>query len=104
MNSKVNLTTVYFNLDIINKFETFEEIPSTKPLLLANRNGEILYSNSSLKNEYKLSEGSNLFNLKTEPDFRSLFDNLVNSKLFNFGCDLLINIEGGLYESYLLNI
>lgn len=104
MNSKITLTKAYFNLDIINKFENFEELPVTKPLLLTNRNGEILYANSSIEKEHNLSEGENLFNLVTEPDLKSLFENLENSKLLNFECDLLIKYEEDLYKSYLLNI
>jgi len=104
MNSKIDLTKTYFNLDIINKFESFEELPASKPLLLANKNGEILFANASLMKKHNIGEGDNLFHLSTEPNLESLFENLIKGGLHTFGCDIIIKIDDDIFESYLLNI
>lgn len=104
MNSKISLTKAYFNLDIIQKFEKFEEIPSVKPLLLVNRNGKVLYSNSSYQKNPLLNNNFNLFDYEAEPDFKSIFENLINSDLFSFNCDLLVKHNEDIYISYIVNI
>jgi len=100
--STVNKT--YSDLDIINKFESMEEYPSTKAVLLADQNGYIIYANNSLKKTYDLEERQNIFELDTEPNLSHLFNNLIDNDVSNFCSDLLIEKEGEYCESYLLNI
>ena len=50
---KNSLNYSYFDLDIISKFESFEEFPNTKPVVLADSNGLILYANNSARIKHK---------------------------------------------------
>ena len=101
---KLALKKTYLDLEIINKFESFEEFPNTKPVLISDPNGNVLFVNNSLSKTYQISEGFNLFELNTEPKFSKLFLNLSQKKETSFCSDLLIESKHEYYNSYLLNI
>ena len=101
---KFALNKTYLDLEIINKFESFEEFPNTKPVLIADLNGYVLFVNKSLAETYHIQEGFNLFELNTEPKFSKLFSNLSQKKETSFCSDLLIESEDDYFNSYLLNI
>ena len=105
-NLKTNLYTdnKYLDLEIINKFESFEDYPNTKPVLIADSDGIVLFVNNSLTKTYKIKEGFNLFELESEPKFSKLFFNLIETKNVSFCCDLLIKRDDDSFESYILNI
>ena len=104
MKPKLAINKTYLDLEIINKFEAFEEFPNTKPVLIANLNGCVLFVNNSLANTYQIKEGFNLFELNTEPKFSKLFQNLLRKKETSFCSDLLIESKDDYFNSYLLNI
>ncbi len=91
-------------MEIINKFESFEEFPNTKPVLIADLNGNVLFVNNSLADTYQIREGFNLFELNTEPKFSKLFLNLSQKEATSFCSDLIIENQEEYYNSYLLNI
>jgi len=101
---KSTINNTYSDLDIINKFESLEEYPNNKPVLLANCSGIVIYANSSLKKNYNLKEGSNLFEINSEPKLSKLFNNLSENDITSFWSDLLIKNVDDYYKSYLLNI
>lgn len=94
----------YLDLDIIRKFESLEEYPNTKPIILANLQGMVIYSNITSKKLYGLQEGNNLFELQTEPNLSKLFYNLSENTVTSFCSDLLIQRNDDYYEGFLLNI
>lgn len=105
MNSKSSYKNSYFDLEIISKFESLEEYPKTKPLLLANISGIVLYANKPLQENYEIHIGDNLFELKTEPRFEKLLKSLVNKDVYSFCSNLLIEKkEKRYFESYLLDV
>lgn len=104
MNSNKILNYSYFDLDIISKFESFEEFPNTKPVILANRNGIVLYSNNTARLNDNFKVGKNLFDVSTEPSLSVLFSNLLKSKISSFSTDLVLMDSGSYFKGYLLNI
>lgn len=92
------------DLDIINKFESLEEYPNTKPVVLANSNGMVFYANYSFKKLYRIKEGDNLFDFNVEPRFSKLFNELSKNNIPNFYSDLIIEKEDEYFETYFLNI
>ncbi|MCB0743258.1 MAG: PAS domain S-box protein [Ignavibacteriae bacterium] len=104
MNLKNTLNYSYFDLDIINKFETLEEFPNTKPILLSNSNGLILYANNTGRIKHNFKAGHNLFDLFSEPDLQTLFGNLIQNKISSFCTDLILKDDNDYYEGYLLNL
>ena len=101
---KNSLNYSYFDLDIISKFESFEEFPNTKPVVLADSNGLILYANNSARIKHKFKEGNNLFEFNSDPDLESLFYNLKRSKVTSFSTDFAVKDENNFYNGFLLNI
>ncbi len=104
LNSNHTKTHTYFDLDIISKFESFEEFPKTKPVVLADSNGVILYANNSAIIKHKFKKGKNLFEVYSEPNLTLLFNNLITNNISSFCTDLILKDENNYYEGYLLNI
>ncbi len=104
MNSNKTLNYSYFDLDIISKFESFEEFPNTKPVILANTMGIILYSNNSARINENFKTGKNLFDIETEPNLSVLFSNLTKSKISSFSTDLVLMDSGSFFKGYFLHI
>ena len=94
----------YFDLEIISKFESLEEYPNTKPILLAHKNGEILYTNEPLELKYDLKKGDCLFDLNCEPSFHKIFEKLSTHNSPSFCVDVLCEKEDDYFEPYLINI
>ena len=90
--------------DIIKKLETLDEYPGTKPIVLSDVNGKIIYSNSAFNKIFDLKEKGNLFTLNTEPDFEKLFSHLSKNKINTFCCDLLFERNEEYFEGYLLHL
>jgi len=89
--------------DIITKFESLEELPNTKPIVLLNKEGVILYVNNTLKNQYGFEEGESAFKLNSEPDLKILLERVIEKNLRNFGCEFhVLNIDK--YENYYLEL
>ncbi len=89
--------------DIITKFESLEELPNTKPIVLLNKEGMILYVNNTLKNQYGFEEGESAFKLNSEPDLKILLERVIEKNLRNFGCEFhVLNIDK--YENYYLEL
>lgn len=103
---KPNLYTnkTYSDLEIINRFESFEDYPNTKPVMITDSNGIVLFVNNSLTKTHYIQVGFNLFDLKSEPKFSKLFSNLLNTNNISFCCDLLLKRDDDCFESYILNI
>lgn len=104
LKSKLSIKKTYLDLEIINRFESFEEYPNTKPVLIADSNGIVLFVTNSITKVYSIQEGFNLFELNSEPKFSKLFYNLGEKKEASFCSDLLIKREDDCFESYILNI
>ncbi len=89
--------------DIISKFESLEERPNTKPIVLLNENGIILYVNNTLKKKYGFEEGESAFKLNSEPNLKILLERVVEKNLRNFSCEFhVLNDEK--YENYYLEL
>lgn len=104
MERKIAINQSFLDLDIINKFESFEDYPNTKPVVLSNSNGVVFYANSSFTKFYGIKNGDNLFNFNCEPSFSDLFNQLLAKNIKSFCSDLLIKKENDYLESYLLSI
>ncbi|MCB0730265.1 MAG: PAS domain-containing sensor histidine kinase [Ignavibacteriae bacterium] len=104
MEQKQSTNNPYLDLEIINKFESQEEYLETKPVLLSNSNGLVIYANSSIKKFFGIKTGYNLFELNSDPKFSNLFDRLTKSKVNSFFSDLQIERKDGYNENHLLNI
>ncbi len=102
---KKNITTdiEFINQKILKNFESLEERPNTKPIVLLNRNGTILYSNKFLKEQYGVKEGESAFKLNSEPDIKILLEKVIEKKLRNFSCDFHV-LNNGKYENYFLEL
>ncbi len=104
MERKTTIDQSFLDLDIINKFESFEDYPNTKPVVLSNSNGFVFYANSSFTKYYGIKNGDNLFDFNSEPSFSNLFNQLTVNNINSFCSDLLIEKEDDYFESYLLSI
>lgn len=104
LEQKQSTNNPYLDLEIINKFESQEEYLETKPVLLSNSNGLVIYANSSIKKFFGIKTGYNLFELNSDPKFSNLFDRLTKSKVNSFFSDLQIERKDGYNENHLLNI
>ncbi len=104
MERKTAIDQSFLDLDIINKFESFEDYPNTKPVVLSNSNGVIFYTNSSFTKNYGIKTGDNLFDFHSEPSFSNLFNQLLANNISSFCSDLLIEKEDDYFESFLLSI
>jgi PAS domain S-box-containing protein len=75
--------------------DSFEELPNTNPLVVADMSETILYSNQAFKNVFGIIKESKITNLKTEPDLRYLLRNFAQSQYSGVECELdLINPQG----------
>jgi PAS domain S-box-containing protein len=101
---KSTIEKSYLDLEIINKFESLEEFPITKPVMIVNPEGTIIYTNKSIESTFGFANGSNLFELNSEPNLQKLFIKLDENNITSFCTDLLIQIEEDFFSSYLLNI
>ncbi len=72
----------------------FEEFPHTKPLVIANLQGSILYANNSFVKSFSLREGENLSLLETEPELFALIQGFSKSKYSSFHFDVFIPSSG----------
>ncbi len=89
--------------NIITKFESLEELPNTKPIVLLNKEGIILYVNNMLKKQYGFEEGKSAFNFKSEPDLKVILQKITEKKLRNFNCELHV-LNDSKYKNYFLEL
>lgn len=102
--SKTTFKKSYLDLEIINKFEALEEFPITKPVVLVNTNGYVLYANGSAEQNFGDIRGKNIFNLNSEPNLERLLKKLIENDINSFYTDLLVNLDDEYCTGYLLNI
>jgi PAS domain S-box-containing protein len=88
---------------IAKNFESLEELPNTKPIVLLSRDGIILYANSSLKKKYGFEEGESAFKLNSDPDLKILLEKVIERNLRNFSCDFHV-LNTVKYENYFLEL
>ena len=72
-----------------NKFNELIELPDTKPLIITDTTGRILYANQSFKYIFELTSGNLVSEIKSEPNLEVITQNLENSIYRNFHFDLL---------------
>lgn len=72
-----------------NKFSELIELPDTKPLIITDTTGKILYANQSFKRIFELTNGNSVSEIKAEPNLEVITQNLENSIYRNFQFDLL---------------
>jgi signal transduction histidine kinase len=104
LKSESSIAKAYLDIDIIKKLESLEEYPGTKPILLSDKNGNVIYSNNCSKNLMKIEENSNLFDIKTEPAISKLFNYLSVNNLRSFCSDLLLAGKDEYFENHFLNL
>ncbi|MBU2492225.1 MAG: PAS domain-containing sensor histidine kinase [Bacteroidetes bacterium] len=75
----------------INKFSELTELPDTKPLIVTDILGVILYSNQSFNRTFNVRIGSLINQINSEPNLGAVTQNLENSNYRNFHFDLLFN-------------
>ena len=98
------ITDIAFKNQKISKiFEPLKELPNTKPIVLLNKNGIILYANKFLKEQYGIKEGESAFKLNSEPDIKILLEKVIEKNFRNFNCDFHV-FNNGKYENYFLEL
>lgn len=103
MKNNNNLENTFLDLNTIERIETFQELPNSKPLILSNLNGQVLFTNNIAKNKIKLKNGDSLFDLKTDPKFDVILNNLNKGSVNTFSCDLSIKLDSDYFEGYNLD-
>ena len=104
MKSNFNLDAVSIDAEIITTFESLEEHPQTKPIVLLNKEGTILYANTILKKSLQLKEADSAYLLSSEPSIKSIVNKIVEQELNSFRCDLAIQIQNLEFINYTLDI
>ncbi len=94
----------YLDLEILDKFESLEDYSNTKPILLVNKEGIILYLNKPLEIKYNLCKGGNISEIKSEPSFKKILTKLSKKNTNSIFTDILIERENDGFEAYLLNV
>lgn len=74
----------------LNKFEELIELPDTKPIIITDTSGIILYANESFAVTFNMKEGSFIGDANAEPNLGVLAENLEKSNYRNFHFDLLL--------------
>ncbi len=77
----------------ISEFQQLEELPDTKPLMLADVDGRIIYFNNSLQRLFPESQKMVLSALNCEPDLADLVTTFVNSKYSSLHFDITMRNE-----------
>lgn len=72
-----------------NKFEELTELPDTKPLIVTDTSGNILYCNNSFSRIFGLNIGDRIEDIRSEPNLGAVSKNLESSNYRNFQFDLL---------------
>lgn len=72
-----------------NNFSGLIELPDTKPLIITDISGTILYANQSFQLIFELKCGGSVGQIKSEPNLEVVTQNLENSIYRNFHFDLL---------------
>ncbi|GAB6282813.1 MAG: hypothetical protein STSR0008_15630 [Ignavibacterium sp.] len=92
------------DLTDISFINSFLEPPGTKPLVVIDNQGNILFSNKSFFYSFNISIGENIKNIHSEPDLKELLEQFSKSDYINFKFDSLNKFEvsiknTGLWES-----
>ncbi|MDR3626081.1 MAG: PAS domain-containing sensor histidine kinase [Ignavibacteriaceae bacterium] len=72
----------------LSEFESFYKFPDGNPLMIVDTGCKIIFSNSSFRNIFNLSENEAFFNLSSEPDISYLLLAITGSNFNNFHFDL----------------
>ena len=103
MKNNNNLENTFLDLNTIERIETFQELPNSRPLILSNLNGQVLFANNIAKNKIKLKNGDSILDLNTDPKFDVILNNLNKGNVNTFSCDLSIKVDADFSEGYNLN-
>ncbi len=68
----------------LNDLKLLEELPDTKPLVVVDINGFIIYCNSSFELNFNLCEGNSFHSVSSEPNISIVIENLKKSRYSNF--------------------
>jgi len=82
----------------LSEFETFYKFPDGNPLMIVDTGCKIIFSNSSFKKVFNLSENESFFNLSSEPDISYLLMAITGSNFNNFHFDLFFSQEQNLND------
>ncbi|KAB2839527.1 MAG: PAS domain S-box protein, partial [Melioribacteraceae bacterium] len=77
------------NENNLSRFGGLIELPDTKPLIITDTSGKILYANQSFQLIFELTCGCLIGQIKSEPNLEVVTQNLENSIYRNFHFDLL---------------
>ncbi len=75
------------DLASISLFNSFLEPPGTKPLMVVDSKGNILFSNKSFFYSFNISIGENIKNIQSDPNLKELLENFSKSDYTNFNFD-----------------
>lgn len=104
MKSNFNLDAVSTDAETITTFESLEEHPQTKPIVLINKDGIILYVNTKLKKSLQLKEADSAYHLSSEPSIKSIVNKIVEQKLKGFRCELAAKAQDDEIINYTLDL
>jgi PAS domain S-box-containing protein len=90
-NTKYPNPAEYKNYLSLNEFESFYKFPDGNPLMIVDSGCKIIFSNSSFRNTFNLSENEAFFNLNSEPDLSYLLSAITGSNFNNFHFDLFFS-------------
>ncbi|MCP5064232.1 MAG: PAS domain-containing sensor histidine kinase [Ignavibacteriae bacterium] len=104
MKSNFNLDAVSVDAEIITTFESLEEHPQTKPIVLLNKEGIILYVNTILKKSLQLKEADSAYLLSSEPSIKSIINKIIEQELTSFRCELSVKTLNLEFINYTLEL
>jgi PAS domain S-box-containing protein len=79
----------------IAEFKLLEELPDTKPLVLTDKFGKIIYFNQASNSLFGLKDGSTLLDLNCEPNLADLASTFIISQYSSLHFDIgLVNSDG----------
>lgn len=77
--------------DLQELINNLEDLPSSKPVTLLNKSGDILFSNKTFRLQFGLNIGQNIRLLDTEPALYSFIEEFCESKYSSIHFDLMLN-------------
>jgi hypothetical protein len=75
------------DLTSISLINSFLEPPGTKPLVVVDEQGNILFSNKSFFYFFNISIGENIENVQSDPNLKELLEKFSKSDYINFKFD-----------------
>lgn len=84
-------TAEYKNYLSLTEFESFYKSPQGNPLIILDADRKIIFSNSSFRETFNLSENDAFFELESEPDLSYLLFVISGNNFNNFHFDLFFS-------------